>query len=243
MLSQNTLKSLPPLQKLTTTLPSSSPRKKFFKVSEVSESLNQSLKVSSKLLFTTVFRTGNAFQISRSSSRISKDRWIIKLHLCGSSSLHIFYYILLYTIITIKNMRFFVPCQINVVNKQFFSSLNWNNPLPKTTLGESYIIMIDRHLDVKKKHSLDVEVCVLSPLLFHQRGCLTANFGPLSRGPAIPQGTFVSMLKICYIFLNKKKNLVKLHSLIPHKRNLPFMRYLFIGYQPGKWSANFLYWH
>ena len=59
-------------------------------------------------------------------------------------------------------MRFFVSCQIDVVNKQFFSSLSWNNPLPKTTLGESYILMIGRHLDVKKKHSLDLKFVFIS---------------------------------------------------------------------------------
>ena len=32
---------------------------------------------------------------------------------------------------------------------------------------------------------------------------------------------------------------MKFHSLIPLKINSSFMRYLFIGYQSGKWSENF----
>ena len=47
-------------------------------------------------------------------------------------------------------MHFFVVCQIHVVNKQLFSALNCNNPLAKTALGESYVLMINRHLDGKK---------------------------------------------------------------------------------------------
>ena len=42
---------------------------------------------------------------------------------------------------------------------------------------------------------------------------------------------------------NNPLSKIKFHSLIPFKRNSPFMRYLFIGYQSSKWSENFLYWH
>ena len=54
-------------------------------------------------------------------------------------------------------MLFFVPRQIVVVNKQLFSPLTWNNPLSKIVLDDSYILMIDEHLDAKKILSLDVE--------------------------------------------------------------------------------------
>ena len=54
-------------------------------------------------------------------------------------------------------MLFFVPRQIVVVNKQYFSPLVWNNPLSKIVLGDSHILMIDGHLDAKKKLSLDAE--------------------------------------------------------------------------------------
>ena len=47
------------------------------------------------------------------------------------------------------NMYFLVPCQIDVLNKKTFSSLDLNNPLTKTALGESYILMIDRNLDTQ----------------------------------------------------------------------------------------------
>ena len=53
------------------------------------------------------------------------------------------------------NMHFFVPFKIGVVNKQLFSPLSWNNPLG--ALGASYMLMINRHLDAKKKHPLVVE--------------------------------------------------------------------------------------
>ena len=49
-----------------------------------------------------------------------------------------------------QNDDFFVVCQIHVVNRQLFSALNCNNPLAKTALGESYVLMINRHLDGKK---------------------------------------------------------------------------------------------
>ena len=57
----------------------------------------------------------------------------------------------------IGNMHVFVACQIDVVNKQLVSPLSWNNLLSETSLGESYILTIYRHLGAKKKHSLDVE--------------------------------------------------------------------------------------
>ena len=53
-------------------------------------------------------------------------------------------------------MHVFVACQIDVVNKQLVSPLSCNNPLSET-LGESYILTIYSHLDVKEKHSLDIE--------------------------------------------------------------------------------------
>ena len=31
----------------------------------------------------------------------------------------------------VSNMHFFVSCQIDVVNKQLFSPISWNNPLSK----------------------------------------------------------------------------------------------------------------
>ena len=66
----------------------------------------------------------------------------------------------------VGNMHFFELCLTDVVNKQLFSPLSWNNPLSKTALGESYILMINRHLEAKKKHSLDVEgVYYFSPFL------------------------------------------------------------------------------
>ena len=55
----------------------------------------------------------------------------------------------------ISNMRVFVSCQIDVVNKQLVYPLSWNNPLSKTSLGELYILMICRHLDGKEKHSFN----------------------------------------------------------------------------------------
>ena len=57
----------------------------------------------------------------------------------------------------VSNKHVFMACQIDVVNKQPVSPLSWNNPLSETSLGESYILTICRHLDVKEKHSLDVE--------------------------------------------------------------------------------------
>ena len=57
----------------------------------------------------------------------------------------------------VGNMHVFVACQIDVVNKQLVSPLSWNNPLSETSFGNSYILTIYRHLDVKVKHPLDVE--------------------------------------------------------------------------------------
>ena len=54
-------------------------------------------------------------------------------------------------------MHFFMSCQIDVLNKKLVSSLSWNTPFLKIALSESYILMIDRYLDAKKKHYLDVE--------------------------------------------------------------------------------------
>ena len=42
----------------------------------------------------------------------------------------------------VDNMHVFVACQIDVVNKQLVSLLGWNNPLSKTSLGESHIFAI-----------------------------------------------------------------------------------------------------
>ena len=54
-------------------------------------------------------------------------------------------------------MHDFVACQIDVLNKQLVPPLSWNNPLSETSLGESYILTIYRHLDAKEKHLLDAE--------------------------------------------------------------------------------------
>lgn len=53
----------------------------------------------------------------------------------------------------VDNMHFFVPCETNAVNKEPVSPLIWNNLLSKTALGKLYIMMIDIHLDAKKKIS------------------------------------------------------------------------------------------
>ena len=42
----------------------------------------------------------------------------------------------------VDNKHVFVACQIDVVNKQFVSLLGSNNPLSKTSLGESYILTV-----------------------------------------------------------------------------------------------------
>ena len=57
----------------------------------------------------------------------------------------------------VGNMHVFVACQIDAVDKQLVSPLSWNNLLSETSLGESYILTIYRHLDAKEKNSLRVE--------------------------------------------------------------------------------------
>ena len=57
----------------------------------------------------------------------------------------------------VGSMHVFVACQMDVVNKQLVSPLSWKNPLSETSLGESYILTIYRHVDVKEKHPLDVK--------------------------------------------------------------------------------------
>ena len=52
-------------------------------------------------------------------------------------------------------MHVFAASQIDL-NKYFVFPLTWNNPLSGTSLGESYILTIYRHLDVKEKYFLDV---------------------------------------------------------------------------------------
>ena len=48
-------------------------------------------------------------------------------------------------------------CQIDVLNKQLVSPVSWNNLLSETSFGESYIMIIYKHLDAKEKHFVDVE--------------------------------------------------------------------------------------
>ena len=54
-----------------------------------------------------------------------------------------------------------MACETVVVNKQLVSQLNWNNPLPQTSSGESNILTICIHLEKsrkpKKRHCLAVE--------------------------------------------------------------------------------------
>ena len=57
----------------------------------------------------------------------------------------------------VGSMHVFVACQIDVLNKQLVSPISWNNLLPETSLGESYVLMIYKHLDAKEKHFLAVE--------------------------------------------------------------------------------------
>ena len=57
----------------------------------------------------------------------------------------------------VGNMHVFVACQIDVVNKQLVSPLSWNDPESETSWGKSYILMLYKHLDTKKKHYLDVD--------------------------------------------------------------------------------------
>ena len=49
----------------------------------------------------------------------------------------------------------FLSCQIEAVNKQLISLLSWSNLLLETTLYESYVLTIYRHLDTTEKDSLE----------------------------------------------------------------------------------------
>ena len=42
----------------------------------------------------------------------------------------------------VGKMHAFVACQNDVLNKQLVSSISWYNPLPETSLVESYILTI-----------------------------------------------------------------------------------------------------
>ena len=55
----------------------------------------------------------------------------------------------------VGNMHFFLSCQIDAVNKQLISPLSWSNLLLETTLCESYVLTIYRHLDATEKDSLE----------------------------------------------------------------------------------------
>ena len=46
---------------------------------------------------------------------------------------------------------------IDILNKQFVSPLSGNNPLSETSLDESYILTIYRHLDAKEIYHWGVE--------------------------------------------------------------------------------------
>ena len=54
-------------------------------------------------------------------------------------------------------MHVFEVCRIHVSNKQLTSPLSWNNALSETSLGDSFILTIYRHLDAKEKLLLDAE--------------------------------------------------------------------------------------
>ena len=55
-------------------------------------------------------------------------------------------------------------------------------------------------------------------------------------------GLFMSYLcQLCFIFSLIFIVIDHAHGFIRLKRNSPFMRYLFIEYQSGKWSENFPY--
>ena len=97
-------------------------------------------------------------------------------------------------------IKSFSNIQFCVVDKQLFSPLSWNNLLSKTSLGESSILINERHLDVKKKHYLDVEG-VFYLLLGRSR----ANYDQLSRGQQLFKVHSLTW-KICYISLRKKIN-------------------------------------
>ena len=57
----------------------------------------------------------------------------------------------------VGNMHVFVAYQIDVLNKQFVSPISRNNQLSETSIGESYILTICRHLDAKEENFLDTE--------------------------------------------------------------------------------------
>ena len=57
----------------------------------------------------------------------------------------------------VGNIHDLVACPTDVVNMQLVSPLSRNNLLSEISLGEAYILTIYRHLDVKEKHSLNVE--------------------------------------------------------------------------------------
>ena len=53
-------------------------------------------------------------------------------------------------------MHDFIACQNEIVNRQLVSPLCLNNLLLETSLDESNMLIIYKHLDAKKKHSLGV---------------------------------------------------------------------------------------
>ena len=126
-------------------------------------------------------------------------------------------------------IKSFSNIQFCVVDKQLFSPLSWNNLLSKTSLDESSILISERHLDVKKKHYLDVEG-VFYLLLGRSR----ANSDQLSRGQQLFKVHYWHEKFAIFPFAKRLMSL---------KRNSYFMRYFSIGYHSGKWSENFLQWH
>ena len=72
--------------------------------------------------------------------------------------------------------------------------------------------MIERRLDAKKKHSLDVDgTCNLIYLLFLSPTWLSHDqLWATVEEEAIIQVTLMSILKFCYIFLPKKNNALKI---------------------------------
>ena len=122
-----------------------------------------------------------------------------------SSLLHIFYYILQYTIIYTQ------------FNKTIWGNGD-SNPKEKSrtsnTKTEQWLMYSGRPRVVLNTHFF---VSCQIDLENKQHFSLFSGNNPLSK--------------------------IKFHSLIPLKRNSPFMRYLFVGYQSGKWFEKFLYWH
>ena len=83
----------------------------------------------------------------------------------------------------IDNMHFLVPGQIDAVNKKIFSPLSSNNPLSKIALGESYTLVIDRHLDAKKKTpGMLREFIIYLFFYYFQFGWPMATLGHYRRG-------------------------------------------------------------